>query len=535
MARPSITQLPPTGLDRFRGLLTRADDLTGGLLAAVPGIGTLAALNRSGNAAQSGDYTKAVESLADVVPVGRLASNAIRGITRGRSAGDVGGVLNIRAPQQDALDEAQINAWKSKAEGGLGLGGQNTPMDRARALGGIDVYHGTRQDIQGGMVPGYDDGLIFTTPNAEFASNWIGKGKLQKRKGAEEEQKKIDEYYRHAKKQMVNMDALAEMPAGPEFNAAYDAQMNPFMDRMKQENAIPGRQFGNVLPLTVFPKKTFDPEKNFADIEPFIGQPGTFNAPEAYKRGDYMVYETPQVVNYLKSLGYDSMKLRESSDGPLDTLAMFNANQVRSRFAAFDPARLNESDLLAIQGSSGSSGLDSSNLNRYETEADRRMEIARRNAALPVEQGGLGLPENNTPMDRARAMGYVTPAYHGTDRQFSAFDPAMRGTSTDQGWYGSGEYSAPSPSGADAYAMSTWPDYKQGANILPLLLNNPEAIKNKFGNVTEYVTRDPSQIRSRFAAFDPMRRNEADILALSGGSFNSNLLNINPLLGLLDQ
>lgn len=98
MARPSITQLPPTGLDRFRGLLTRADELTGGLLAAVPGIGTLAALNRSGNAAQTGDYTKAVESLADVVPVGRLATRAIKGLTKGRSTGDVGGLLNIEKP-----------------------------------------------------------------------------------------------------------------------------------------------------------------------------------------------------------------------------------------------------------------------------------------------------------------------------------------------------------------------------------------------------------------------------------------------------
>jgi len=35
-------------------------------------------------------------------------------------------------------------------------------------------------------------------------------------------------------------------------------------------------------------------------------------------------------------------------------------------------------------------------------------EIAKRNAALPIEQGGLGLPIKNTPMDRAKAMGFFT-------------------------------------------------------------------------------------------------------------------------------
>lgn len=42
------------------------------------------------------------------------------------------------------------------------------------------------------------------------------------------------------------------------------------------------------------------------------------------------------------------------------------------------------------------------------------MEIARLNAAKPVEEGGLGLPLDNTNIDRARAMGYGIPFYHGT-------------------------------------------------------------------------------------------------------------------------
>lgn len=48
-----------------------------------------------------------------------------------------------------------------------------------------------------------------------------------------------------------------------------------------------------------------------------------------------------------------------------------------------------------------------------KTEFELAHEVAQRNAALPVEQGGLGLPPNNTAMDRAKAMGFDTPAYHG--------------------------------------------------------------------------------------------------------------------------
>jgi hypothetical protein len=136
------------------------------------------------------------------------------------------------------------------------------------------------------------------------------------------------------------------------------------------------------------------------------------------------------------------------------------------------------------------------------------METARQNAVRM-----LGLPENNTPEMRARAMGFDTEAYHGTTKTFQEFDKAKRGTSTDPGWYGPGEYSTPYPSSAEAYIMSSWPDYKEGANIIPLLVRNPEKITNKFGNVTEYVTRNPNQLRSRFAAFDPARIKDKDLLA----------------------
>ena len=43
-----------------------------------------------------------------------------------------------------------------------------------------------------------------------------------------------------------------------------------------------------------------------------------------------------------------------------------------------------------------------------------QMKAAQDAAARPVEKGGLGLPSDNTNIDRARAMGYGIPFYHGT-------------------------------------------------------------------------------------------------------------------------
>ena len=52
-----------------------------------------------------------------------------------------------------------------------------------------------------------------------------------------------------------------------------------------------------------------------------------------------MMYETKDVVNYLKSKGFDPMRLRESTGDNYPTIAVFDPETVRSKFAAFDPFR----------------------------------------------------------------------------------------------------------------------------------------------------------------------------------------------------
>lgn len=268
------------------------------------------------------------------------------------NSANLGGLIGMtklvkppKAPQADALETARRNAVEM-----LGLPENNTAMDRARAMGGVDVYHGTKQDAFEQFEPVYGDGLIFTTPDPSFASSWIGKGAKQKRVGAEAEEKAIYDYYKKEKSKVVAPSDELFNKDPDEWRRQFDASNQPIMERLRRENAIPDRQFGNILPLKANVKKTFDPQKNFDDLQDFFKANPSMADPsiaDMYKRGDYIVYESKPMVDYLKSKGYDSMMLRESAGGPVTTMAVFEPSQLRSRFAAFDPARRNEANLLA--------------------------------------------------------------------------------------------------------------------------------------------------------------------------------------------
>jgi len=85
---------------------------------------------------------------------------------------------------------------------------------------------------------------------------------------------------------------------------------------------------------------------------------------------------------------------------------------------------------------------------------------AQKNAALPIEQGGLGLPPNNTAMDRARAMGFETPVFHGTNADIKAFNVEGKGKTS-----GAGAFTTTNPVTAETYVSASGE-----GNILPLLL-----------------------------------------------------------------
>jgi hypothetical protein len=215
-------------------------------------------------------------------------------------------------------------------------------------------------------------------------------------------------------------------------------------------------------------------------------------------------------------------------------------------------------------------------IQRPKTEFEILHDTAQRNAALPVDQGGLGLPANNTYIDRANAPGmFPTDAYTGTNQDIRSLDPSKAQFARK----GSGSWASENPEFANSYAGR--PD----GNVMPLRINTSkfgeldalnsnwnkipsrepirhadgtdssmseyiQSVFDDFGNTnlasniarkmgdkglivnnvkdyggyvggagdvpefaTNFAIHDPSQVRSRFAAFDPMRRHEADILA----------------------
>jgi len=167
------------------------------------------------------------------------------------------------------------------------------------------------------------------------------------------------------------------------------------------------------------------------------------------------------------------------------------------------------------------------------------LDLAQQRAALPVEQGGLGLPANNTPEMRAQAMGFDVEAYRGsTAKEISHTNPI---------WW------TEDPSYANTYAAHIvrppigQPDPYSG-NVMPLLVkigNEKQFEKFNAGGVPldpfsgfsndiqtglrRYPKNDltgelggkvweavsiPENIRSRFAAFDPFRKDVATATAM---------------------
>lgn len=195
-----------------------------------------------------------------------------------------------------------------------------------------------------------------------------------------------------------------------------------------------------------------------------------------------------------------------------------------------------------------------------------RMAKAMQNAMLPVEQGGLGLQAGNTAAQRAKALGFDTENmwYRGDKPNLTEFNPNdssnyIKGNIflTDKkpiaSWYArTGKQkdimNMPSNESEGVYSLYTknnprelkidanensWVDipvpkawkksfYDGTGQIddVALMANQKkypsmqvDNVIDQYGLGSQKVIFNPSDIRSINAAFDPKRRNEADILA----------------------
>jgi len=196
-----------------------------------------------------------------------------------------------------------------------------------------------------------------------------------------------------------------------------------------------------------------------------------------------------------------------------------------------------------------------------QKEMERRLKTAQKKAAKPIEDGGLGLPPDNTAMDRAAIM-FPEEGYHGTNELFPYFDPENVDKSRVNDATGKlGVWISETPEVANEFAFRKG---EQGAQVVPLrvrsagkvgTLDIPPGIGNlemaatlsnaqdagydliKLNNYTSpkglkqqkiKLARNPNQVRSRFAAFDPEKIDSSDIMA--GLSWLVSLLGADALL-----
>jgi len=188
---------------------------------------------------------------------------------------------------------------------------------------------------------------------------------------------------------------------------------------------------------------------------------------------------------------------------------------------------------------------------REKTVFEMQQELAQKNAMLPKRQYGLELPAGNTAAQRLEAMGFTEPGYHATGSDILKVDPSYGGKN-DYGTIGQGFYIDPSKNASYANLVAKINAENSPQLIMPLRYNPNNlyditdmvmlrdaassklatknlkkagysgTISNVGGKPNEIAMFDPDDIRSRFAAFDPWRRNAA--IAAATGSVAPDLL-----------
>ena len=171
--------------------------------------------------------------------------------------------------------------------------------------------------------------------------------------------------------------------------------------------------------------------------------------------------------------------------------------------------------------------------NSFTYPQEEAMRLAQQRAALPVEQGGLGLLSSNTPAERAKAMGFEKDAYHVTSKDFDAFNVDM---SSPTAKWGKAVYSTENKSQLPLLESAVKKrDGVNGINIKPLLLKLDAPYESSLqggplGQMSaekmmvrgfdsaidgqQIAVFNPENIRSRFAAFDPFRKTAATAAAM---------------------
>lgn len=262
-------------------------------------------------------------------------------VTENVAMGFAGSTKVGKTPFELANETAQANAVKM-----LGLPPGNTAMDRAKAMGfDQDVYHATTGDIKAfdplkrgsKSDSGWYGDADYTTPNAQYAHRFV--------------EKPVDGFVSGA----VYEQGANILPLKARAKNSYDWRENEpggigllANDRgqsIRKRQDLESQGFDSVavnnsrIILPEGQSLTAEQWQILTNASPMLKNIGKDKVENLLRKGyDFR--------DFARSYGIDAAAAMPQQK-QLVELATFNPNQLRSRFAAFDPARVNEPDLLA--------------------------------------------------------------------------------------------------------------------------------------------------------------------------------------------
>ena len=239
----------------------------------------------------------------------------------------------------------------------LGLPAENTAAARAAALGfDTQAYHGSKSTITefspryyGSTNKNAEDAVLaaFSSDNpqtanqfatARYSGNDVPSGMASKKEmdyylKKEKEYKELDWNLGEDARRWMNEHPGKQITDDPEMMASINYQFDA--KKKEVEFALQGLQqnYPKVYPLLLR-------DNNILTVNPEFGV--------------YDHQEWAKILSNAKEHGYSGVRFQDVYDTPKGsdsikgtTYANFNPFDIRSRFAAFDPARAKESDILA--------------------------------------------------------------------------------------------------------------------------------------------------------------------------------------------
>jgi hypothetical protein len=140
---------------------------------------------------------------------------------------------------------------------------------------------------------------------------------------------------------------------------------------------------------------------------------------------NFQTIESPEMLHAIEKLGFDSFY---TSEGKAKNIGVFDPRKIKSDIGNRGTYDITDPDINKADGGKIAKGVTGALKKATEAAKAKKvapqeeaMRLAQQRAALPPAKGGLGLPADNTPAQRAKAMGFDTDVYHGSKQDFDKF------------------------------------------------------------------------------------------------------------------